>query len=165
MKLNKVFYLIALFSLYGCQFSFIPKGAVGDEKTIRIYQYENNSGQGPSSMQVTFTEGTKDYFQQNTKLDMIDADADIELKCKIKSYIIRPVSAQANEVAAFNRLTITVSVEYKNHLRKEKSFTKPFSFFQDFPTSQNISSVEQDLIDEISDQIIRDIFNSSVGEW
>ena len=116
-------------------------------------------------MQVIFTEATKDYFQQNTKLDLIDADADIEMKCKIISYLISPVSAQADEVAAFNRLKISVSVDYKNNLRKEKNFTRTFSFFDDFASSQDISEVEDELIEEISDQIIRDIFNSSVGEW
>ena len=47
-----------------------------------------------------------------------------------------------------------------------KSDFKSFSFFKDFnQNTEELSSNEQEFLDEIFDQIILDIFNASVANW
>ena len=46
-----------------------------------------------------------------------------------------------------------------------KSFEKNFTRFADFEATQNLSDVEQSLIEEINDQLILDIFNEAVVNW
>ncbi|MDH5599005.1 MAG: hypothetical protein OEY34_07765, partial [Cyclobacteriaceae bacterium] len=71
----------------------------------------------------------------------------------------------AFDVAAQTRLTISVFVSYTNINNDEFDFERNFSFFADFDNETNLSDVEQDLLDEIFDQIILDIFNASVANW
>ena len=43
---------------------------------------------------------------------------------------------------------------------------KTFSFYKDFnQNTEELSSNEQDFLEEIFDQIILDIFNASVANW
>jgi DNA-binding transcriptional regulator of glucitol operon len=75
------------------------------------------------------------------------------------------VAIQGNEIAAKNRLTITVNVTYSNTKDEDKSFEKNFTRFADFEATQNLSDVEQSLIEEINEQLILDIFNEAVVNW
>jgi hypothetical protein len=64
------------------------------------------------------------------------------------------------------RLNITITASYINTQDDEFNFdNRSFSFFADFNAEQDPSSVEDELIDEIFDQIIFDIFNASVANW
>jgi hypothetical protein len=81
------------------------------------------------------------------------------------NYRTNPVAIQGNETAAKNRLSVTVSVEYTDTTNPEASFEKNFTRFADFDSNRNITDVEQDLIVEINEQIVQDIFNESVVNW
>ena len=49
---------------------------------------------------------------------------------------------------------------------KESQLNKSFSFYRDFDqNSEELSANEQEFLEEIFDQIIIDIFNSSVANW
>jgi len=75
------------------------------------------------------------------------------------------MAIQGNETAALNRLTITVSVRFKNQKDKKQNFESNFTRFADFASSENLTSVEEGLIEEINDQLVQDIFNKSVSNW
>jgi hypothetical protein len=69
------------------------------------------------------------------------------------------------ERAAQTRLTIAVKVRFSNSKNKEQNFEQVFSFYQDFDQGKSFASVERDLIETISDQLILDIFNKSLANW
>jgi transcription-repair coupling factor (superfamily II helicase) len=58
-----------------------------------------------------------------------------------------------------------VKVKFTNAKNKEQNFDQGFSFYADFDQNKSLASVERDLIETISDQIILDIFNKSVANW
>ena len=96
---------------------------------------------------------------------MVDREADLTLEGGIPGYTISPLSIQANETAAQNRLSITVNVKFTNLKDEKHNFESSFTRFADFESSQNISTVEDQLIKEINEQIIDDIFNKAVINW
>ena len=65
------------------------------------------------------------------------------------------------------RLSIRVSSSYLNTRDDQFNYeNKSFSFYKDFDqNTEELSSNEQEFMDEIFDQIILDIFNSSVANW
>ncbi len=160
----------------GCtvQYSFTGANISPDTKTIYVGTFFNDSGNGPPNMTQVLTEKLKDYYQQNTSLAVVSdpESADLIVEGSITSYNSRPEAPSANQnqnlgdVAEQNRLTINVSASYVN--TKDDTFNfenKGFSFFELYPASQPLSSVENQLVETIFDAIVFDIFNATVANW
>ena len=60
-----------------------------------------------------------------------------------------------------------VNASYLNNQDDQFNYeNKTFSFYKDFnQNTEELSSNEQEFVEEIFDQIILDIFNSSVANW
>lgn len=122
-------------------------------------------------MSQVFTEKMRDYFQQNTSLSLVQNDGDLQFEGFISNYTVTPVAANASQgdglqVSATTRITITVKATYTNLRNDQFDFDRSFSFFQDFDSENtDLQSVEDQLVEEIFDQIILDIFNASVANW
>ena len=136
-----------------------------DVKTISIRFFQKTAGLGPASLGQTFTESLKDKFISQTNLSLVDRDATLTLEGNIPGYTIIPLAIQANELAAQNRLSISVNVKFTNLKDEKQNFESTFTRFADFESTLNISSVEDQLIKQINDQIIDDIFNKAVINW
>ena len=75
------------------------------------------------------------------------------------------MAIQSNETAGQNRLTISVQVEFKNIYNNVSNFKHTFSRYRDYESTQNLSDIETVLINEISNELVEDIFNKSVVNW
>jgi hypothetical protein len=153
-------------------YSFTGANISPDIKTISIQTFFNDSGNGPPNLSQTFTEKLKDYYQQNTSLAIVKDDGDLQLDGSIVRWDLTPVAPTASgdqnmpDAAGLMRLTITVKAEYINVKDDTFNFNKSFSFYDDFdPNRTTLTAVEDQLIDTIFEQIILDIFNSSVANW
>jgi len=155
----------------GCGvYSFTGASISPDVETISIQTFYNNAPLGPSTMSVTFTEKIKDYYQQNTSLQLIDNSGDLQVNGFISNYTITPVAAniggnQGQDFSALSRITITISAAYVNLKDPTFDFDQDFSFFRDYDTDIDLASNEEQFVEEIFDQIILDIFNASVANW
>ena len=123
-------------------------------------------------MSIIFTEELKDYFLQNTSLILVEEEGDLQFEGSIENYTLTPVAVSSNQgndgidLASLTRLTIYVKASYVNIYDDSFDFDKQFSFFKDFDqNSQDLSSNEEEFVDEIFEQIVFDIFNSSVANW
>jgi hypothetical protein len=56
-------------------------------------------------------------------------------------------------------------MSFKSKLNSKSDFTQSFTRFADFSATQNLQTVETRLIDEISDQLVDDIFNRCFVNW
>jgi hypothetical protein len=83
----------------------------------------------------------------------------------ISDYNTQPIAIQSNDLAAQNRLTITVSIKFTNTKDEKQNFETTFTRFADYSAKQDLSSVESGLIENISSQLIDDIFNKAVVNW
>lgn len=165
--------LIALlmFALSGCHYG-MNAGSIDYTKikTISIYNFPNESGSGPPYLSQRFTEKFRTYIQGNTKLIQVKSGGDWEMEGTIIGYRLDPVSPQANQTAAQNRLTITVKVKFINNKAnpestEEAGWEQTFSFYAFFPQDESLSQNETTLVEAISDQIIQDIYNKMTSNW
>jgi hypothetical protein len=58
-----------------------------------------------------------------------------------------------------------VHVKFTNAINPDLSFEQTFSRYKDYPSTQELSSVEKALSDEIVDMLVEDIFNQAFVNW
>ena len=98
-------------------------------------------------------------------MNLTQRSGDIQYAGEVTGYDVQPVNIQGNETAALNRLTITVNIRYLNTLDTEKNSEFTVSRFADYQSTQDLLTVEETLLDEISDQLSQDIFDRTLGNW
>lgn len=141
-------------------------------KTLSIANFVNSVGSGPPNMSQTFTEGLKEYFQTNTKLELIQSQGDLQFDGEISSYSVRPqaISSSGNnnqsDGTSLMRVQIGVAVRFINVRKEEDNFDRSFSFYADYdPSTTTLNAVEDDLVNEIFEALYFDIFQASVAQW
>ena len=160
-------------ALSGCGvYSFTGASISPDIKTISIDNIFNDTPDGPANLSQTFTEKMRDYFAQNTSLVLVQEEGDLQFEGRIVRYATSPEAPTASreedgvDQSALTRLTITVQSSYYNTQDDTFNFDQSFSFFSTYDNQRfSLTDVEDQLIDEISEQIIIDIFNASVANW
>jgi len=133
--------------------------------TFYVGNFKLNAQNAPATIPQTFAELLKDKIARESRLEFTDLNPDLEFNGSIQSYIVSAVAPKPDEQTSFNRLTIFVAVEYTNHLDVKDNWQRTFSHFADFPTNQNLLTVQDDLITIIFDQILEDIFNQAFNNW
>lgn len=146
-------------------YSFTGASIAEDVKTVSVKTFQSYAPLANANLTQSFTEALKDVFISQTNLDLVTRDGDLRFEGAITGYTISSVAIQGNETAALNRLTITVKVKFTNTKDDKQDFETSFSRFADYESSQNIASIEDELIADINDQLTQDIFNKAVSNW
>jgi hypothetical protein len=151
----------------GCSLSYSFTGASIplDAKTISIGYFPNEAPLVNPNLSSSLTDALRDRFSSQTRLDLVNSNGDLAIEGRITGYTIQPTAIQGNDVAAQNRLTITVKVTFTNKFDESQNFDETFSRFEDYSSSQDINSVQDDLVSRINEALVDDIFNKSVVNW
>lgn len=154
------------FMLSGCGiYSFSGTSIQPDVKTMCVEYFENKAMRVNPSLASSLSEALIDKYRKLTKLDLVTDEGDMNVSGAITSYETRPMAVTAEEVAAQNRLTITVKVTFTNRLHPEDDFEKSFSAYSDYDSNSSLDSVESTLCDDIIELLVDDIFNATVANW
>ena len=146
-------------------YSFTGASIPADAKTVSVAYFTTTATNSPSSLNQTITEGLKDLFLSQTNLDLTELEGDMSFSGEISKYQIRPMAIQAKETAGQNRLTITIKVKYNNSFDEKQNFESTFSRYRDFNSSENLSDVETVLIEEITKELLEDVFSKAFVNW
>ncbi len=159
--------ILLLLNFPSCKvnYSFTGASISPKIKTISIQYFPNYAPLVNSSLSQLFTQKLKDKFTSQTNLSFVDKNGDLQFEGQITDYANQPTAIQGNQTAAQNRLTITVKVKYTNTVEDKLSFETSFSRYSDYPSSKSFTTVESELISQISDQLVQDIFNKAVVNW
>jgi hypothetical protein len=156
-----------LFALSSCKINYSFSGASvsPDVKTVSIQYFKNSATLAKPTLAQSLTEALKDIFTSQTNLGIVAQNGDLNFTGEIVNYITAPVAIQSNDQAALNRLTITVNVKFTNAKDEKQNFETMFSRYADYSSSQTLSAVESQLITQINDQLVQDIFNKAMINW
>lgn len=147
-------------------YSFSGTSIQPDVKTITIDYFEYKALKVNPSLSNDMTEALKDKFRKMTRLEQVDMDGDLEITGAITGYDVRATAVTADEVAAQNRLTVTVKISFTNRKYPEDDFSdKSFSSYADYDSTQSLDAVEATLCEEIIEKICEDVFNATVANW
>ena len=147
-------------------YSFSGTSIQPDVKSINIDFFEYKAQRVNPSLSNDLTEALRTQFRKMTKLEQVDMDGDLEISGEITGYDIKATAVTADEVAAKNRLTITVKVNFTNRKYPDDDFeNQSFSAYEDYDSTLSLDSVESSLCQEIISKLIEDIFNATVAQW
>lgn len=159
------YFLLFAFSACKIKYSFTGASISPDIKTVSIQYFQNYAPIVQPTLSQVFTEKMKDKFTSQTNLSLVKSSGDLNFEGSITSYSTQPIAIQGNETAAMNRLTITINVKFTNAKNEKQNFEKPFSFYADYDSKISLAAKENELIKQITDRLVDDIFNASVSNW
>ena len=147
-------------------YSFTGASIPTEAKTVSVQYFSNKSATVQAALSQVFTERLKDMFVEQTNLTLSENEGDLAFSGYISKYQIKPMAIKADETAGQNRLTIAIKVTYNNRFDAENSFKQTFSRYRDYESSLMLSGeLEVDLIEEITNELVEDIFNKAFVNW
>lgn len=146
-------------------YSFSGVNISPEVSTYSVDYFPNRAPIVQAQLSQLFTDALIDKIQNGTSLDLTTDGGDVHFSGEITGYNTRPTAITGNETAARNRLTITVRVKYTNEVEPELDYDTSFSRYEDYDASQNLTDVENELIDLIVEDLLEDIFNRAFVSW
>ncbi len=146
-------------------YSFSGVNISPEVQTYSVQYFPNRAPIVQAQLSQDFTDALMDKIQNNTSLDLSNDGGDVQFSGEITGYETRPTAITGQETAARNRLTITVRVKYNNAVEPELDYDTSFSRFEDYDATQNLTDVENELIELIVENLIEDIFNRAFVSW
>ncbi|SHF04591.1 Lipopolysaccharide-assembly [Mariniphaga anaerophila] len=134
-------------------------------KTFSVYYFPNRARLINPTLSQSFTESLREKLQRQTPLNELAEDGDLIFEGQITGYDVRPMSIQKEDMAALNRLTISVRVKYTNNIDPDQNIEQTFSAYEDFDATSSLSAVEDGLVPEIITKLTEDIFNATLANW
>jgi len=147
-------------------YSFTGVQDLSGVKTFQVNYFQNNSALIEPGLDRDFTLALQDLIQNQTSLSLVNSGGDLVYEGEITEYRISPTTAQADNTAAQNRLTISVRVRFYDKTNPDEEFDQRFSFFYDYAgTSQLLGSEKTTAHEEIFERLTQDIFNATLAKW
>ena len=180
MKINratmrKIFNILTLFIATtilcsGCGYKVtynLSGGSIPPEaQTFSVAYFPNNAPMVAPTLSNVLTEGLRDKFSRQTRLQQVEEGGDFAFEGEITNYNSTTSSVSSGDYALQNRLTITVRVNFQNAVDQTTSFNaKTFSSYADYDSSQLLIDVQDQLIEEIVEALVNDIYMAAAGNW
>ena len=161
-------FILATVSNSSCRISFTLNGTVIDYNvyhTIHVGEFPIRAALVYAPLQTTFENDLLNYISRNTRLQTTDGASDLSLEGEITQYNLTPQAVTENAYASMTRLTIGVRVKYTDNQNEKNSIDQTFTAYRDFDASQLLIDVQDQLCQEISQELVELIFNSTLGNW
>lgn len=168
MKKSILISLLFTLLLAGCSIKYSLNGASIDYtkiKTVSVTDFQNLAPTVYPPLAQRFTEDLKDRFQRQTRLRDIPTNGDLSIEGEIVGYDLSAEAVQENAFAAKTRLTLRINVRFTNKVNEEENFEREFTSFGTFDSSQMFVDVQDQLCEELTKDIINQIFNATVENW
>jgi hypothetical protein len=161
-------FITILLLLNACTISYKFNGASIDystTKTISIADFPNVAPLVYAPLSSNLSDGIRDLFQRQTRLEQVRRGGNLELEGEITGYTLTPMAVSADSYASETKLTITVKVRFTNNVAPEESFEKTYSAYQTFDASQMLNDVQDELCNTMIAEIADQIYNDTVAKW
>lgn len=168
MKKNIIILFILILISGSCTVSYKFNGAsINYDETpdISIQDFQNQALLVYPPLTQLFNEDLKDMFTRRTKLRFNSVNPSMELEGEITRYDLTPMAVQEDRMASQTRLTMAVTFRFRNNKRPEKDKEETISAYRDFDSNQMLTDVQDELIKELTKDIVDQIFNSTMSDW
>lgn len=168
MKLFKITLLVLIsLIILGCgAYSFTGASIPASTKTFQVNYFQNNAILVEPGLDRQFTLALQDLLLNQTNLELVTSNGDLVYEGEITEYRISPTTAQADNTAAQNKLTISVNVRFYNKKNEEDNMEQRFSFFYDYAGDANLVGAQKTTaVEEIFERLTQDIFNATLAKW
>ena len=169
LKVRNILLLGLVLVLQGCAISYKFNGASIDYSTthsISVADFPNNAALVYPPLSNDLSEGIRDLYQRQTRLQILRKGGDLELEGEITGYTLTPMSiTAADSYSSETKLTLIVRVRFINNVAPEESFDKTYSAYQTFDSSRLLTDVQDELCRTMITEIAENIYNDTVAKW
>ena len=136
-------------------------------KSIAIENFPNRSvGFVWGPMESMFNTALQDIYTQQTRLQMVKRSGDLTLSGEITNYDAINKGVGADGYSTMAELRMTVRVTFTNNSNPQENFeAKQFSASREYDASQQLASVQDELVNQMIKDIVDQIFNATVANW
>lgn len=134
-------------------------------KTIQIADFPIRSSYVWGPMGPMFNNKLKEQYADHTKLSQVKRNGDLKIEGEITNYSQRNKSVSAEGYSAQTELSITVNVRFTNNTNHQEDFEQQFTATASYETTQSLAAVQEQLVTEMIDDIVDQIFNATVANW
>lgn len=163
-----LFSLASVFLMSGCTISYKLNQSSIDyntTKTIAIETFTNRASYQWAPMAPMFNNTLSDKYASQTKLRQVKRDGDLALSGEITSYDQTNKSISADGYSSMVQLRMTVKVKFTNNKKHEDDFDRTFSASREYDSSQQLTAVQEELVQQMIDDIVDQVFNATVAKW
>ena len=160
--------LSVAFLAAACSISYKFNGASIDytkTKTIQIAQFPIRSAYVWTPMQSIFNNQLTDIYARQTKLQQVNRNGDLQLSGEIVEYSQFNKAVSADGYSAQTQLKMTVNVRFVNNANHDEDFEQRFSATTQYDSSQQLTAVQEELVTQMVEDIVDQIFNATVANW
>lgn len=156
--------------LTACSISYKFNGSSIDYtkvKTISFETFQNRStGFVWGPMESMFNTALQDMYMQQTRLQQTKRGGDLELSGEITNYDAYNKGVGADGYSTMAELRMTVKVNFSNKVNPSENFeSKQFSSSREYDATQQLASVQDELVNQMIKDIVEQIFNATVANW
>lgn len=152
----------------GCAVSYKFNGASINYETthsISIADFPNLAPLVYPQLSNDLSEGIRDLFARQTRLQVLRKGGDLELEGEITGYELTPMAIAADSYSSETKLTLTIKVRFTNNVAPEESFEKTYTAFQTFDANRLLTDVQEELCATMITEISESIYNDTVAKW
>ena len=162
-----ILFCAAISLLTACTVKYSLSGASipPDAKTFSVAYFPNNAPMVAPILSATMTDELTQRFASRTNLVQVEDGGDFAFEGEIVGYSSTTSSVSSGDYALQNRLTITINVKFTNAIDDKMSFNKNFSAYADYDSTKLLNEVESELIPQIVEQLVTDVFQAAASNW
>lgn len=153
-----------------CSISYQFNGSSIDYTKVSTISFETfpnrSAGFVWGPMESMFNTALQDIYMQQTRLQQVKRDGDLQLSGEITNYDAYNKGVGADGYSTMAELRMTVRVNFVNKSNTQENFeSRQFSSSREYDASQQLSAVQDDLVNQMIKDIVDQIFNATVANW
>lgn len=168
-----IYTLLILVTLAACAVSYRFTGTNIDYNKVKTMVIQDFVNQAPlvyPPLALNLNDQLQNYFTRNTKLNFINAGGDLQLEGEIVRYDLSPLSVQESKegvglLASMTRLTMAVKIRFIDNTNPSLDKEETVSAYRDFDSSRSLDEVQDQLNAELIEEIVDQIFNTTLSNW
>lgn len=157
-----------MIQLSSCSISYKFNGASIDyskTRSISIADFTNTAELVYAPLAQEFSESLRDTYTKQTRLQLLKRGGDLHLEGEITGYQLTPLAISADTYASQTKLTVTINVRFSNKKSPDEDFEKSYSAFRTFDSNTLLTTIQDELLKLIIEDITDNIYNDTVAKW
>ncbi len=151
-----------------CTISYRFNGASIDYteiKTIQIDNFPIRSAYVWAPMQGIFQNRLTDVYANQTKLRQVKKNGDLQLAGEIVAFDQFNKGISSSGYSSQVQLKMTVNVRFVNNKKHTDDFERQFTATTEYDASQQLNAVQEELVTQMTKDLVDQIFNATVANW
>jgi hypothetical protein len=157
----------ALLAFSGCAYyGFSGASIPAHLATVAVPLADDRARSGPPGLDQTLTEALIERFADRSRLALTpdEGEADAVVQATIERYAVAPAAVTGDNVAALNRLSVSVRVVVTDRVQQRAMLDRAFQASEDFDPAEGLDG-EARAARAAIEQVARDAFTAATSDW